>query len=197
MLDLSVPFYPVIMVCPNPADYPAAIPDGLSLRFWEPGMEEDWGRVHMAAGQLNTMEKALRIFNQEFAPFPELLRQRMFFLYENATGRPLATMTLWFGSDLGRPTQRLHWLSCVPDYQGRGLGKLMMALSLHLYHQLGCEDTLYLTSQTTSYVGINIYRKFGFEAYMGPMPDNGIQWDNEKAWAIINEKLGQYRKDKA
>lgn len=194
MLDLTVPFYPVIMVCHTPAHISFTLPEGLSLRFWEPGMEEDWGKVHMAAGQLNTMEKALRIFNQEFAAYPEELRKRMFFLYENETGRPLATMTLWFGTDLGRPTQRLHWLSCVPDYQGKGLGKLMMDISLWLYHQLGCEDTLYLTSQTSSYVGINIYKKYGFEAYMGPMPNNGIQWDNEKAWAIINEKIAAYRK---
>lgn len=192
MLDLSVPFYPVIMVCEDPKNYDFALPEGLHLRFWEPGMEEDWGRVHMAAGQLGTMEKALRIFNQEFAPYPEELKKRMFFLYDDH--RPLATMTLWFGNDLGRPTQRLHWLSCVPDYQGKGLGKLMMEISLWLYHQLGCSDTLYLTSQTTSYVGINIYKKYGFEAYLGPMPDNGIAWDNETAWAIINEKLAAYKK---
>lgn len=194
MLDLSVPFYPVIMVCDKPADYAVRLPEGLSLRFWEPGLEEHWGMVHMAAGQLNTMEKALRIFNQEFAPYPDELKKRMFFLYDDATGRPLATMTLWFGNDLGRPTQRLHWLSCVPDYQGRGLGKLMMELSLHLYHELNCTDTLYLTTQTTSYVAINIYKKYGFEAYMGPMPDNGMKWDNETAWSIINEKIGAYQK---
>lgn len=194
MLDLSVPFYPVIMVCDKPADYAVRVPEGLSLRFWEPGLEEHWGMVHMAAGQLNTMEKALRIFNQEFAPYPDELKKRMFFLYDDTTGRPLATMTLWFGNDLGRPTQRLHWLSCVPDYQGRGLGKLMMELSLHLYHELNCTDTLYLTTQTTSYVAINIYKKYGFEAYMGPMPDNGMKWDNETAWSIINEKIGAYQK---
>lgn len=192
MLDLTVPFYPVIMVCEKPADCEPKIPEGLTLRFWEPGMEEDWGKVHMAAGQLGTMEKALRIFNQEFAPYPEELKKRMFFLYEG--DRALATMTVWFGNDLGRPTPRLHWLSCVPDYQGKGLGKLMMELSLWLYHRLGCEDTLYLTSQTSSYVGINIYKKYGFQPYWGPMPDNGIAWDNEKAWAIIEEKIAEYKK---
>lgn len=194
MLDLSVPFIPVIMICREPKNYEVKLPEGISLRFWEPGLEEDWGRVHMAAGQLGTMEKALRIFNQEFAPYPEELKQRMFFLYEG--NRPLATMTVWFGSDLGYPTQRLHWLSCVPDYQGKGLGKLTMDISLWLYHKLGCEGPLYLTSQTTSYVGINIYKKYGFEPYWGPMPDNGIKWDNETAWAIINEKLAQYQKNR-
>lgn len=192
MLDLTVPFYPVIMVCREPKDYNYSIPQGLSLRFWEPGMESDWGRVHMAAGQLGTMEKALRIFNQEFAPFPEELKKRMFFLFEG--DRPVATMTLWFGEDLGFPAQRLHWLSCVPDCQGKGLGKLTMEISLALYHTLGCTGPIYLTSQTTSYVGINIYQKYGFVPYLGPVPDNGVKWDNETAWAIINEKINAYRK---
>ena len=193
MLDLSVPFYPVIMICKNPEKCSFNLPEGLQLRFWEPGMEEDWGKVHMAAGQLGTMEKALRIFNQEFAPYPEELKRRMFFLYD-ADGRALATMTLWFGNDLGSTCARLHWLSCVPDYQGKGLGKLMMEISLWLYHSLGCTDPLYLTSQTTSYVGINIYKKYGFVPYLGPMPDNGIAWNNEVAWAIIEEKLAAYQK---
>lgn len=192
MLDLSVPFYPVIMVCEDPKQYEFSLPKGLYLKFWEPGLEEDWGKVHMAAGQLGTMEKALRIFNQEFAPHPEELKKRMFFLYDDT--RPLATMTLWFGNDLGRPAQRLHWLSCVPDHQGKGLGKLMMEISLWLYHALGCTEPLYLTSQTTSYVGINIYKKYGFVPYLGPMPDNGVQWNNEAAWAIIDEKLAAYKK---
>ena len=190
MLDLSVPFVPVIMVCRDPKNYEFTLPEGVTLRFWEPGMEEDWGRVHMAAGQLGTMEKALRIFNQEFAPYPEQLRKRMFFLYEG--DRPLATMTLWFWEDLGSYSERLHWLSCVPDYQGKGLGKLTMEISLWLYHQLGCTSPLYLTSQTTSYVGINIYKKYGFVPYLGPMPDNGIKWDNNTAWSIIDEKIEQY-----
>lgn len=192
MLDLSVPFYPVIMICKNPRKCNFKLSEGLQLRFWEPGMEVDWGNVHMAAGQLGTMEKALRIFNQEFAPYPEELKKRMFFVYDGK--RPLATMTLWFGDDLGHPAQRLHWLSCVPDHQGKGLGKLMMDISLWLYHELGCSRELYLTSQTTSYVGINIYKKYGFEAYWGPMPDNGIAWNNEAAWAIIEEKLAAYHK---
>lgn len=193
MLDLSVPFYPVIMICKDPKKCNFKLPEGLQLRFWEPGMEEDWGKVHMAAGQLGTMEKALRIFNQEFAPYPEELKKRMFFLY-NSDGRALATMTLWFGADLSYPAQRLHWLSCVPDYQGKGLGKRMMDISLWLYHELGCTGDLYLTSQTTSYVGINIYKKYGFEPYWGPMPNNGIAWNNETAWAIIEEKLAAYKK---
>lgn len=193
MIDHSVPFHPVIMVCRSPVDFDCAIPEGFRLEFWQPGREEDWGRIHMAAGQLGTMEKALRIFRQEFEPFPELLRERMFFLYDEGNN-PVATMTLWFGDDLGERCHRLHWLSCVPECQGRGLGKLMMELSLRLYHRLGCTGALYLTTQTTSYPAINIYQKYGFEPYLGPMPDNGILWNNDAAWSIIEEKLAAYRK---
>lgn len=192
MIDHSVPFYPVIMVCHEPKNHSWTLPEGISLRFWEPGLERAWGEVHMAAGQLGTMEKALRIFAQEFAPWPEELKKRMFFLYEGE--RPVGTMTVWFGNDLGYPAQRLHWLSCVPDSQGRGLGKRMMEISLWLCHELGCTGPLYLTTQTTSYPAINIYEKYGFEPYFGPMPDNGIAYDNEAAWAIIREKLSDYRK---
>lgn len=193
MLDLSVPFYPVIMVCHRPPRPEPSLPEGLCLKFWEPGLEEDWCRIHMAAGQLATMEEALGVFRREFAPYPKELQRRMLLLY-GAGGRAIATAALWFGGDLGRPAQRFHWLSCVPERQGEGLGKLMVELSLELYHELGRSDTLYLTTQTTSYAAIGIYKKYGFAPYLGPMPHNGMAWDNEAAWAIIGEKLAQYRR---
>lgn len=193
MLDLSVPFYPVIMVCEEVPSLEMTVPAGTKLVFWHPGLEKDWAYLHMAAGQLGALEKGLRIFNEEFAPYPEKLRERMFFLYDE-DDHPLATITLWFGSDLGYPSERLHWLSCVPQAQGRGLGKAMMQLSAGLYHKLGCTGPVYLTTQTTSYPAINIYKKYGYAPYFGPMPDNGIAWDNKEAWRIIEEKLARYRK---
>ena len=58
---------------------------------------------------------------------------------------------------------------------------------MQLYEQTGSKGTLYLTSQTNSYVAISMYLKMGFVTYRGAMPQNfnakkeTYQKDNDKA----------------
>jgi len=193
MIDLTVPFVPVIMIggeeaCPWPK-----LPEGFRFCFWEPGREEDWCRIQVEAGQCDSQEKARRIFDGEFAPEPEKLRERMLFLL-SPDGTAVGTGTAWYGTDLGKLMGRLHWLSCVPQIQGRGLGKAMFQAMLACCQEKHPGEEIYLTTQTSSYPAIHIYKGFGFRPYLGPMPANGIPWDNERAWRIINEKLAQYQK---
>ena len=65
---------------------------------------------------------------------------------------------------------------------------------MDLYSKLGQTGGIYLTSQTQSYVAINIYKKFGFCAYMGEL--HGEDFDraeHEEAWKIIDEKISEYK----
>lgn len=193
MMDLSVPYHPVIMTCETPQDQTVKAPEGAVLSTWKPGMEQDWCAIQMAAGQCGTLEKAQRIFAAEFAPFPAELERRLFFVH-SLEGKPLATAALWFGSDLGKPMERIHWVSCVPEVEGRGYAKLLMRAMLALYHELGSANGIYLTTQTISYPAIGLYKKFGFRPHLDPMPQNGTNWNNTAAWQIIEEKLAAYRK---
>lgn len=56
---------------------------------------------------------------------------------------------------------------------------------------------LYLTTQTESHVAIGMYLKLGFVPYRGPRPpkfgdaSSDFERDNDRAWAIIEEKLSE------
>lgn len=186
MLDLTVPYYPVIMINRSPGHFQAALPSGYQLLPWSPGREGDWSAIQCAANSA-APEKMDAVFQGEFASRPDLLRRRLLLAY-SPDGTPAATAALWQGEDLGTDMPRLHWVATAPREQGRGLCKALLAALLELYHAEGCTGGIYLTTQTTSWRAIGIYERFGFVPELEhTLP--GRQWDNEAAWRIIREEL--------
>ncbi|EAC3243564.1 N-acetyltransferase, partial [Listeria monocytogenes] len=53
------------------------------------------------------------------------------------------------------------------------------------------------TTQTGSYQAIYLYRKFGFEKYVGKTPENwktvNFQEEKETAWQIIENKIAEHQ----
>lgn len=196
MYDKTVPFYSVIMVRGEPLTISAPLPKGYSFVYYKPGMEEDWCHIQCSVESFPDMDAARRVFNAEFAPRPELLSARMLFVCDSAQ-RAVATGCLWEGGDLGRTMERIHWIATVPGLQKRGIGKAMVARLLEICRAEGGKNGVYLTTQTTSYRAIGLYRQFGFEPYRGPCPHGfrtqGGRYEDEtqRAWQIIDQKLAE------
>lgn len=196
-MDRSIPYYPVIMVCDAPVLMDAPLPEGYTSVFYTPGMEEDWCRIHIRAGHFSEKVAAMQRFQQEFAPWPELLARRMIFFLD-PMGLPVGTACLWQGEDLGRPMARVHWVAVAPSQQGLGLGKTLVAKLMDIYAEESLTGGVYLTTQTASYRAINIYRRFGFVPYTGPRPEGyrvpAERYEAERrlAWEIIDGKLAEY-----
>lgn len=197
MLDKTVPFYSVIMVCDCPANISAPLPKGYAFTLFHPGMEQDWCRIQCSVEHLADMDAALKAFNSEFAPQPQLLCRRMLFVCDEAN-RAVATACLWKGRDLGRPMERVHWVATIPGSQGKGLAKALIGKLMDIYCTENCTNGIYLTTQTYSYKAIGLYRKFGFKPYLGPKPEHfrtqGGSYEDETraAWQIIDGKLDRY-----
>ncbi len=195
MFDRTVPYYKLLMDKTDSRQYPRfTLPPGYSFCFYRPGMEQDWMRIQCRSGHLLSLAEAEAAFEQHFAAHqPELARRCLFILDPNDT--PVATAAIWPGQHFGRELQRFHWVAVAQEQQGKGLAKALVTRLLDLYHQLGYEGYLYLTTQTGSYPAVQLYLRFGFKPYRGQPPANwpsaNFEAENPVAWQIVEQKLGK------
>lgn len=156
MLDKSIPYKSLCML--RPAELPVppvpARTDGFTVKLFAPGDEIHWARIEKSVGEFSAESDALAYFQKEFAPQPELLRQRMCFLC-TPEGLPVATATAWEKQGV----HLLHWVACVPAFQRRGLGRAAVLSALHRFPDAA---PVLLHTQTWSHDAILLYRSLGF-----------------------------------
>jgi ribosomal protein S18 acetylase RimI-like enzyme len=160
------------------------IDDRFIIRNYKKGEEIFWAQVETAAGEFKTEEDALAHFEKEFGPYRDEMEDRCFFIEHKESGRVIGTATAWYNNDFkGENYGRVHWVGIMPEFQGRKLAKPLMAqvmVCLAMSH-----DKAYLTSQTTSYKAINMYKDFGFE----PLIEDE---DAARAWEYLEDILARY-----
>lgn len=155
-------------------------PPGIRIRGYRNGDEAHWAAIEGTAGGFPTPELALAHFEKEFAPHRERLRDRVL-LIEDDTG-PFGTITAWDGALNGELRGRVHWVGIKPGYQGRGFSKPLLSAALDRLARDG--DRAFLTTETTSYRGINLYLGFGFVPLIETETDR-------MGWDIVAAKLGR------
>lgn len=197
MLDKSVKSISVLMVKDDPMVYPRfELPEGYRFAFYHDGMEEDWGVIEHAVGQVATVEEGVELFRKEFFPRKEFLYTHSLFVLDGED-RPIATCAVWYGDSFGIDQQRVHWVAVHPDHSGKGICKAMLTRLMDLYGELGYSDPLYLISSTWSWQAIGIYGRFGFVPHMGPKPanwsDDAFEDHAREAWDIIRGRQEAFR----
>lgn len=156
-----------------------ALPDGMRVRWYQPGDEEHWLAIHRQAEHIVDVSPAL--YEEQFGARPDLLPERQCFLVD-ADDCPIATATAWFDDDYrGGRWGRVHWVAVVPDMQRRGLSKPLLSITLERMQQLG-HDRVYLRTSTPRIRAINLYAQFGF------VPALHTEADREN-WQQINPRL--------
>ena len=158
-----------------------ALPEGFYLRLFQAGEQVEWARVETAAGEFASEAKAMERWNSEFGPHLTEFEKRCVFL-ENDAGKIIGTTTGWYGSlvEGDEIIGRIHWVSLIPEYQGKGLAKPLLTAAMKIlekYHMAA-----YLTSQTTSYKALNMYEQYGFKPVIRDEQD-------AEAWIIVEEAL--------
>ena len=202
MMDKSVPNYRAIMIKYDVDNYPRfSLPEGFYITGYQPGFEKQWAEIEFVQQCMESPEKAEEIFRNEFMSQPQWLYDRCLFVVEEKTGTVAAVTSLWLGqlTEEEPPHARVHWVATREEYQGLGLIKAMFTHILDLYHKLGDKGYIYLTTQSQSYVAINIYKKFGFVPYWGELHGEGSDFDLEthkKSWQIIDGKIAEYKAGK-
>jgi ribosomal protein S18 acetylase RimI-like enzyme len=138
-----------------------SLPPSYNIRPYRQGDEQDWYTIQSAADRYNTITPDL--FFQEFGSNQELLAQRQLYLcdsHQTAVG----TATAWFGNqNRGKSYGLVHWVAILPEHQGQGLAKPLMAATCFRLRELG-HSQAYLTTSTARIAAINLYLLFGFSA---------------------------------
>ena len=78
MLDKTIPFYRIIMRCDRVLPMEIKLPQGYSIRTYQPGDEDAWAALECAIGDFATREEALALFSQRYLADPALT-DRIFF----------------------------------------------------------------------------------------------------------------------
>lgn len=198
MMDKSVPNYRAIMIKHDVDNYPRfSLPDGFYITGYKPGYEKQWAEIEYVQQGMASLEQAEAVFHKEFMVQPDWLEERCLFVVDGKNDRVAAVTSLWQGALVDGPLHdRVHYVATREEYQGLGLIKAIFTYILDLHHKLGSNGYIYLTTQSQSYVAINIYKKFGFVPYMGELHTDKSEFDYEqhvKAWEIIDGKIAEYK----
>lgn len=161
------------------------LPEGFSLRFYEPGYENAWVDIHKKSDA--SIEYSVEQFRKEFEGEPELLQRRQFYLCD-ISQRPIGTATSWFQKDyFGLDYGLVHWVAIEPEYQGKGLAKPLMTAVCMKLRELGHVRSRLATS-TARLPAVNLYLKFGFVADVQNETDLA-------AWHFMMHGLGREHLD--
>jgi GNAT superfamily N-acetyltransferase len=157
------------------------LPSGYRLRTFQRGEERIWAEVQTRAGNFESVEKALEQFDKEFRDSLEEFERRCLFLVHEESGQVIGSTTAWLDPNFhGKDHGRIHWVAIVPEFQGRGLAKPMLAEAMRLlrrWHERAC-----LGTHTGCLKAINMYLDFGF------VPDMTRE-RAEEAWKYIAENV--------
>jgi mycothiol synthase len=164
---------PLKMSRANLDNLPAfALPKDFSLRWYQPGDEAHWLRLHLAADKHN--EITLELFQNQFGAGEKNLRERQGYLLSSG-GEVIGTGTAWFDDQfVGGPWGRVHWMAILPVFQGRGLGKALLSAICRRLRELG-HGRAYLSTSSARLAAIKLYLRFGFAPMM-------LSEEDEAAW---------------
>lgn len=163
MLDKSLPYFDMLMVCPWRAAQkaqPAALPAGFRYALYRPGDIDNWAAIETSVGEFDGEDAARAYFERVFLPQEDELRKRMCFI--EAEGEKVATATAWRFEQDGAFCPALHWVAVRPEWQDRGLGRAVVGRALSLCAALDPEKPVCLHTQTWSHKAVGIYQQFGF-----------------------------------
>ncbi len=148
-----------------------ALPNGFSLRWYQPGDDVHWLWIHAAADRYNEITSGL--FQKQFRSDEKVLSERQTYLLD-PHGRVIGTGTAWFNEDFeGARWGRVHWMAIVPQYQGQGLSKPLMTVICTRLHELG-DNRAYLSTSSVRTAAIRLYLRFGFAPIIRSTADEAV-----------------------
>ena len=184
------------MTRPNLDQVPEfALPSGFALRWYQPGDEAHWLKIHLAADPLHKLTPEL--FSDQFGLPTERglqsastqkrrsginsalqnLRERQCYLLDPRR-EVIGTGTAWFNNNFeGARWGRVHWMAISPAFRVRGLGKALMSAVCRRLRELGHERA-YLSTSTARLAAIRLYVRFGFEPVIHSV-------EAERAWQEV------------
>ena len=162
MLDKTIPFFHIIMRCDRVLPMDIKLPDGYSIRTYQPGDEDAWAALEFANGEFSTPEEAKTWFVPHYLHTPELAAERVFFAVSPA-GEIVGTAIAWEHDPRGMGVRALHWVTVREDHQRKGIGRALCQTCLRLFRREDNAAPVYLHTQPWSWKAILLYISLGFK----------------------------------
>lgn len=156
----------IVMVRDNLENIPRhELPEGYSIRTFKAGEGALWVEIGTAAGNFERLEGAQDRFSSEFLEPVEDMESRCFFIIENATDRAVGTAMAWYDPDFnGESYGRVHWVSIIPEFQGKRLAKPLLTVVLNRLAE--SHDKAVLHTQTFRKPAVKLYLDLGFKPFL-------------------------------
>jgi len=151
------------MVRDNLDDLPSyPVPQGYSIRNFRRGEGHIWAEVETSAGCFKSFDDAMHRFKAEFEEPWDEMESRCFFIVHDESGRVVGSAMAWFDETFapGENYGRVHWVSIVPEFQGKGLAKPLMSAVLHRMAE--SHSRAVLGTQTFRKAAVWLYLDLGF-----------------------------------
>ena len=156
------------------------VPDGYTLRTYQPGDEADFYKVMDLAGFKDWDDETLRPWLFKILP------DGWFLIVHAASGEIVATaMANHNPQELHPFAGELGWVAAHPEHAGNGLGLAVCASVVQRLLKAGYR-TLYLNTDDWRLPAIKIYLKLGFVPFLYA-PDMAERWQGvcqQLGWAF-------------
>ena len=161
MIDRTIPFYNTIMRCDRILPMEIKLPEGYSIRTYQPGDEDAWAALLCAVGEQTSLAEAKDEFTQRYLADANLT-DRIFFAVDGE-GAVVGTAIAWEHDPRDLGLRALHWVAVHPDHQRRGLGKALCPTCLRFFRREDNSLPVWLHTQPWSWKAILMYIKLGFK----------------------------------
>jgi mycothiol synthase len=136
---------------------PIRIPPGYHSATLSPGHEMDY--VGVMSRSL-AAEADMAWFCRTFSDDPAYNPDNLLLIYEDTT--PVAAAAAWHTLSEAKKTGLVHMLGVDRNYQGRGLGRVMLLLVLHLLKERGFHRVMAIT-EDFRIPAVSLYLSLGFK----------------------------------
>lgn len=158
MIDRTIPYYDIIMRCDRILPMEIKLPEGYSIRTWQPGDEDAWADMECAIGDFPTREAALELFTGRY--LADAAKADHIFFAVAPDGQIV-------GSAIADPramgARSLNWVIVHESHQRKGLGKALCQTALRLLRREDNALPVYLHTQPWSWKAILLYISLGFK----------------------------------
>ena len=179
MIDRTIPFYNIIMRCDRILPMEIKLPEGYTIRTYQPGDENAWAVMECANGEFASPEAAIGLFTERYLA-DAALTDRIFFAVA-PDGQVVGSAIAWEHDPRGMGVRALHWVIVDDAHQGKGLGKALCQTCLRLFRREDNALPVYLHTQPWSWKAILLYIKLGFK--LQPR-DSFYKYENQYAQAM-------------
>ena len=187
MLDKSVPYFRVILKRTAGTPLPqAALPEGYSFRLYQPGDEKDWGEIETSVLEFDDAAKAAAYYQEHYGLYQEEAARRTLFLCAPDGGK-VGTFTAWWCYTGVRRYPLVSWVALRPAYQGKGLGKALIARGVRLMAEIEGDVRMYFPTQSWSHKAIKLYQWAGFSLVTDEEKPGGFDNQTPQAMPILQQ----------